>query len=369
MNFKVNRNDLHKALGSVTPLAGSLSGLPILGSVLLEATNGNLTLTTTNLQTALQVTVPCEVIEEGSLCVPAETFAKYVSLLAHDAMIFATLEPNEILKLECEGSVANLKGVTGDEYPLVETPPDDLEVFTLGAYEFKTLMESVIICASKDDNRPILTALNLRLTADGLTLAAADGFRLVRARTANVFGDDLETNIPVSAIQTLLKAMGKPEDDDQIHFAVTPTRLYFHSDNFRMMAAPMEGKFPDYEVIIPTEHKTQVKLVGEDLHQAVLLVETFAKDSANALSLDIGDVIKVFGRSQEKGENTSTLDAKVEGEHIKLSLNYAYLKDITKMLADNNIILESNSPAQPLVLYPQGSGDDLLYVIMPMTAG
>jgi DNA polymerase-3 subunit beta len=208
----------------------------------------------------------------------------------------------------------------------------------------------------------------------GLTLAAADGFRL--AVTSAKVGVDLDETanviIPARALAELNRISA--EQQEPIELTITPARnqILFHLSNTDLVSQLIEGNFPDYNQIIPKGHTTRSLLGTQEFLKAVKVAFLFARDAANIIRLNIvpgselspGQVI-VTGTSAELGDNASEIDATIEGEELEIAFNARYLIDALSVVGTAETALETSTASSPGLLRPVG-GDDFSCVIMPM---
>jgi DNA polymerase-3 subunit beta len=244
----------------------------------------------------------------------------------------------------------------------------------LEAETFRQMIEHAVFAAATDESRPILTGVLAQFHQGGLTLAAADGFRL--AVTSADVGVDLDetTNviIPARALSELNRISA--DQEDPIELVITPKRnqVLFHLSNTDLVSQLIEGNFPDYNQIIPKSHSTRAIINTQDLLKAVKVAFLFARDAANIIRFKIvpgseltpGQII-VTGTSAEFGDNVSELDATIEGDEVEIAFNARYMIDALSVVGTPEVALETSTPSSPGVLRPV-DGSDFLCVIMPM---
>jgi DNA polymerase-3 subunit beta len=240
---------------------------------------------------------------------------------------------------------------------------------------FRQMIEQVVFAAATDESRPILTGVLAQFHQGGLTMAAADGFRL-SVSSADVGADLDEAStviIPARALAELNRVSA--DQQDPIELVITPSRnqILFHLANTDLVSQLIEGNFPDYNQIVPKEHTTRTLVSTEELLKAVKVAFLFARDAANIIRLRIvpGDDLTpgqmvVTGTSAEFGDNVSELDATIEGEGIEVAFNARYMIDALSVVGTPEVALETSTPSSPGVIRPVGDGADFLCVIMPM---
>ena len=310
------------------------------------------------------------------MTVPARLLTDFVNSLPPDQIDLELSERTQTLNLKCARFEANIKGIESSEFPDVPTAAtiDGHNNLHLDAEIFRRLIDQAVFAAASDESRPILTGVLAQFHQGGLTLAAADGFRLA-VTSANV-GVDLDETahviIPARALAELNRISA--EEQEPIELTITPNRnqILFHMSNTDLVSQLIEGNFPDYNQIIPKGHTTRSLVSTEELLKAVKVAFLFARDAANIIRLNIvpgselspGQLI-VTGTSAELGDNVSEVDATIEGEETEIAFNARYLIDALSVVGTAETALETSTASSPGLLRPVG-GDDFSCVIMPM---
>jgi DNA polymerase-3 subunit beta len=239
---------------------------------------------------------------------------------------------------------------------------------------FRRMIDQVVFAAATDESRPILTGVLAQFHQGGLTLAAADGFRL--AVTSADVGVDLDQAtsviIPARALSELARISSG--DEEKIDLIITPGRnqILFHLPNTDLVSQLIEGNFPDYRQIVPKGYTTRTVVSTQEFQKAVKVAFLFARDAANIIRLNIlpgneltsGQLV-ITGTSAELGDNVSELDASIEGGATEIAFNARYLIDALSVMGTAETAIETTLHSSPGVLRPV-KGDDFLCVIMPM---
>lgn len=364
MRLRIMQSSLNQALQATTPLAGLGAGItPVIGSVLLQASGKDLTVTATDFTTSIQIVCGAEVLEAGAICCPADSLTKLVSLLPENGVVTLHTDWNHLL-VECEGNHAVFKGSAADEYPAL-THIELTDTYSIHPQRFYDLLVSTVCCTSKDDSRPILTALNLNLSVDGLLLAGADGYRLAVCHSDAVFGEPFTANLPRYAVELLLKHL---PDEQEVNFGFSGSHFVISYEGYQMIVASLQGNFPEYSQVIPPTASNRAQVYVKDLFQAIRTVEIFAKDDAQIMKVDISEFkgIHITGKSPAKGDADTILDGRIIGEPMVMSFNLTLWKDILKAFPQEQLVMEFTSPETPIALYPPDGREQLLYIIMPL---
>jgi DNA polymerase-3 subunit beta len=377
LNVDVLQENLSRALSLVTRAVDSRPTLPVLANVRLEARDASLTVSATNLELSISTTIGAKVQTPGAVTLPAKTFSELVANLSPERVTL-TLEPaTSTVKIACGTTQGHLKGLPVSEFPLL--PTAERTDLALPGDVLKQMIGETLFAAAKEDNRPILTGLYFALEGDTLTMAAADGYRLA-LRTARLdgqlWGPLTEMVIPARSLAEVARMLG---DDDVCITLPDPLRqacdtVIFQSGATTVTTQLIDGRFPDFGAIIPKSYSTAATVYTTDLLRACKRAEIFARDSANSVTVRVtpsgagygpGEVM-VAGKSAERGDNEGVIDASVEGEPLETSFNVRYLIDALNAVSEERVVLESNGPAHPGVLKPEGR-EDWLVVTMPMS--
>jgi DNA polymerase-3 subunit beta len=378
MKISCLQENLARGLAIVGRAVATRSTLPVLSNILLQTDEGRLRLAATNLEIGVSCWIGAKVEEEGSTTVPARLLTEFVNSLPPGQIDMELTERTQTLNLKCARYEANIKGIDAGEFPEVPTAeslggqaPTHLH---LDAEVFRQMIDQAVFAAATDESRPILTGVLAKFHQGGLTLAAADGFRL--AVTSADVGVDLDEATSVIIPARALAELGRisADDEDTIELIITPSRnqILFHQGNVDLISQLIEGNFPDYNQIIPKGHSSRTLVATQDLLKAVRVAFLFARDAANIIRFQIvpgseltpGHMI-ITGTSVELGDNVSEMDATIEGDEVEIAFNARYMIDALSVMGTPEVALETSTPSSPGVLRPV-AGNDFLCVIMPM---
>lgn len=377
MRVSVLQENFYKALNIVSRAIHTRPTLPILANVMLATEDARLQLSATNLELGITVWIGAKIEEAGTITVPSRTLQELVSTLAPERVDLDLDVRTRTLHISCAGKKANIKGMDANEYPLMpEFNPE--HALSVPGPVFKQMIEHVVFAAAKEDNRPVLAGVLMRFDGDVMTMASADGYRL-SVRTAELefsVGDRQPESIIVPA--RTLQEVGRiiSDEDEEVLISLPDGRgqVMFSLNSVLVVSQLIDGKFPDYEAIIPRRYETSILAYTDELLAACRSSEVFAKDSANTARVLIhpsdspntpGRVI-VAGQSQEKGDAEAPVDATIEGNAVEISFNIRYMIEVLNVIREEQVVLETSGPTAPGVIRPAGR-DDFIHVIMPMS--
>ncbi len=380
MRMSCAQEQLSRGLAIVSRAVGGRTTLPVLNNVLLASDGERLKLSATNLEIGITTWVAARVEAEGQLTIPARLMADFVnSLPSGQSVLLDANTRTHTLHLQCARYNANIKGIDAEEFPPIPSA-DDRPTIKLRAGLLKEMIGQVAFSAARDESRPVLAGVNLRLDETKLVLSAADGFRLAKREAALEQGwpEKLDIIIPARALTEVARVL--EDGDEDVEVTVTPNRsqvlfrLRAPTGEINLVSRLLEGQFPDLERVIPKTHTTRVGLKRAEFITATRIAALFARDAANVVRLDItpggeGGLtpgsVALSANALEVGDNRGEIDAAVEGDETYISFSSEYLSDVLGVLNTEEIVVEMTGPLSPAVVRGMGLSE-YTHVIMPM---
>lgn len=373
MKFTCTRENLNHALELVSPLAGKQGSLPILENILIHAAESHLELSSTNLETAIKTTIRARVDDAGSFTVPAKTLADYVRLLS-DEQVEISLEENELV-VQCGSSKTKIKGSLAEDYPVLPEISEG-SAFALPVETFKSALSKVVIAVAKNEIRPELSGVFMRLKGeryDGLVMAATDSYRLAEVRVPLEQGEDQDVKciIPARVAYEIIRLLGsalKTKEESSVRLWVSENQIGVRYDSFELTGRLINGNYPDYTQIIPAQFKTNANFPVSLMVNKIKAASLFTTVGVNAVSFDLNvseKSISVSSTSTQTGEHSSRVEADMEGEENSILLNHRYVLDGLNHLDTENAEIGVNSADAPCMIRPNGA-DNYIYIVMPI---
>lgn len=374
MKITVMQEHLQKGLGHVSRAVATKTSLPVLGNILLATDGGQLKLAATNLEVGITCWVDCAVEEEGSVTVPARLLTDFVGNLPNDAVKLELDRRSLALHVRAGRSKATIKGIDAEDFPAIPTV-EGAPTATIAPEVLREMIGQVAFAAAADESRPVLAGVHLRFEGDRLTLSAADGFRMA-VRTGELSGpagEDVAIIVPARALNELSRAIGDAEGTVEITVTRNRNQILCRAGQVEFLSRLIDGAFPDWRQIVPTGYNTRTVLQREQFLGAARLASYFARDNNDVVKLSIkpgdgeyapGSLI-LSANAAEVGDNTSEIDAAVEGPEGQIAFNVRYLNEVLSTLRTPQIALEMQGSNSAGVLKPVGN-TDCTHVIMPM---
>ncbi len=377
MKLECLQENLAEGLAVVGRVVPAKSTLPVLTNVLMSTRDAELQLTANNLDLSVAHRVLATVERQGEITLPARLLTDYVALLDHGQKVDLDLNPKtHKVHLVCGRYEANISGIDAEDFPPVPRVSGGAS-FVMPASLLKETIGQVVFAAAPDDTRPVLAGVLVRLSANSLTLAAADGFRLaVRSIELPDGGPELQMIVPARTLTEVARLLPDSDQEVQISTTADNNQVYFGFGKTEVTSRLIEGQFPEYQRIIPTSSRTTVTLATTDFLRATRAAAVFARDNSNIVRLEctpsredaelaLGSVL-VKSTSAEMGDNEGRLDASVQGDETQIAFNGRYLRDALEAIESPRVTLQISGPASPGIIKPEGEPNGYLHVIMPM---
>ena len=367
MKFSVTQEKLSKGLQTIFRAIPTKSSLPILANVLMEAKEGNLYLSATNLETAIKTTVGASIEQEGIVAVPARLLKEFITTLPATNLT-AELK-GYVLVIKSDKTKTKFNGVNAQDYPQLPTIPTDKKALEIDPRILENIAQMITFSAGTDTSRPVFTGIFLQFEKNNLIVAATDGFRLSELKV-KVEHDIGKTSvlIPAKTFSEIARIFSNTEEKVKIYFNDTDNLLLFVAEDTMVATRILDGQYPDYKKIIPKEHILEATFSTEDFAEAVKVTSIFAKEANNTIKVKFDPVehtVKVSSLAETSGENESIIQASVEGELLEVACNSRYLVDFLNNIKGSMVELKTNGAAAPcLITVPEHK--DFIHIIMPL---
>lgn len=372
MKFKINQDHFSNGLQQVLNVVASRSTMPILSNVLIEAEEGHISLTTTNLDLGIRCRIKAEVSDTGSITLPVRKLATIVKELPVNEVFLETSEKNQA-KITSGGSLFKIMGISSEEFPPLPTF-ENRKVFELSQEEIVNMLKSVSYAQSTDENRYILNGVYFNFADEKLTLVATDGRRL------GLTGLDLEVSeentgsliLPAKTVAELERLMGKGEkvniafNDRQAAFEIGLDEASDSGlvDHLYLVSKIVEGNYPNYRQVIPKETEHRVKIERELMLECVHRAALVTSDKSNSVKIKISkNLLEISGQSSEYGESHESMAIAYDGPEVQVAFNPQFLMEPLKALNKDEVFFEFKDELSPGLFKTL---DNFICVIMPL---
>ena len=365
MRLAIEAGDLRALLGHVRGVIEARNSVPILGNVKLTAETGMLTVTGTDLDAEISARADAEIDAGGSVTAPGHTLHDIVKKLPDGGQVELQTDAGGRLILRCGRSRFTLATLPVGDFPTLavgELP----HRFAIDPAALRTLIDRTRFAICTEPTRYYLTGIYLHARGGMLRAVATDGHRLARADAPLPDGAAGMPGIivPRKAVAEARKLVDAAADP--IEVAVSEKQVRITAGAATLTSKLIDGTFPDYERVIPTDNNEHAEIDRDELVMAVARVSAICADSSLAIKLDVApgrvDLSATGGETGSAGEE---LDARYAGDPLTIGFNARYLADILDQLGGDAVRISIGDPQGPALLRQPGD-DATLYVLMPM---
>ena len=364
MKFSILQQDLLPILSSVSRSVGIHSTLPVLSNILILAEDKKLKISATNLEIGIIKNVSAEVFEEGDITIPAKTILEVVQSLGTVKIDFES--SGEVLNITSGKFKASINGIGANEFPVIPLPEG--KEFSFKKEVFLSCSQ-ILFASAADEGRPILTGILTQASGGKLDFVATDGFRLAHKEVKIENLSEFKCLIPRRTFEEVLRIVGEDlgqDSDIEIYTIPSQNQIIFKIGQTIISSRLIEGIFPTWEKIIPSEFKARAVLGREDLVSASKLASVFARNEANTVTFNTQkDRFIITSSAKELGSQTNEVEAQIEGEELEIAYNAKFLLDVLSALNTTQLIMEFSGPISPTLIKPVGI-EGLEYIIMPV---
>ncbi len=363
MKFECSMEQFLQAVSLASRFVQRQSSLPVLGCVLITAEGAEVVLRATNLECGVEISIPATVTQSGSSAVLGSTLLGFLSN-ARGKTIGVVLNDGTV-KFTADRSYASIKTLPHEEFPILPRVSAE-KMFSLKASDFAKSLRSVIHCASVSNIKPELQSVLLFGDAGKLFSAATDSFRLAEKQAPlKSRGGVPNLLIPARNAAELVRILEQSKNDVDVYY--NENQISAQIGSIYYTSRLLDGVFPNYKQIIPTQYAIEAVILREDFAQALKGLSVFSdKFLQVTLEVDVKEkVVKLSSRNNDVGEQECVLKAAVSGENVKMSFNSKYLADSLIPIAGESVRLQLSGAGRPMLI-KDVSDDSYFYLAMPM---
>ena len=354
------KGDLAAALGVVSRAVSTRGAVQVLGGILLQAQEGRLSLSATDMEISIRASLEGEVEGDASVVVPGRLLTDLVRLLPDETVKLVHDEGGGVLTVTSGSHSSRLNVYSAEDFPRL--PPIDVPLQRIDAAALMATIEKVGRAASRDESRPVLTGVLVRFEGDQLIMAATDSYRLaVKETTLAEAGPDLDAIIPARALQELTRLAAGAED---VRLGVHENHVIFAAEDVWLTSRRIDGQFPNYKQLLPETFEVEIATPRVALLEVVRRAGLMAQRNA-PLRLRFADgALTVSAQTQDVGEATESLPIEYAGEELEIGFNPEFLRDGLEAVTTETVQLKLINRLRPgLIAAPDES---FWYLIMPI---
>lgn len=375
MKFVVSSTDLLSHLQAISRVINSKNSLPILDNFLLQIEGNTLTMTASDIETTLITSMTVDNVEgNGKVAVVSRLLLDTLREFADQPLTFTINESNLAMVITSANGSYNFIGQNGDEYPRLPQLQDEARVLTLPVSSLASGITKTLFCTADDELRPVMNGVFFDIEKENITFVATDAHKLVRLKTPLTSITLSEEEDKVSFIlpkkpATMLKNI-LPKESGEVEVKFDSKNAYFKLSNYTMICRQVEGRFPNYNGVIPKQNLYKIIIDRVTLLNALKRVSVFSNQASNLIKLDFHDnMIHISAQDIDFSISAEeTINCQFEGDPIKIGFKSSFLIEILNNINSSDVVLEITDPSRAGLMLPfeNEKEEDLLMLLMPM---
>lgn len=368
MKFIVSSTYLLKQLQILGGVINSSNTLPILDNFLFELSGNQLTVSASDLETTMASTLDVESDSEGSVAIPARLLLDTLKTFPEQPLTFVVEENNTVEISSNHGKYA-LAYADGNEFPKAVALEDPSKTVVTGDI-LATAISKTIFAAGNDDLRPVMSGVFFQFSTEGLTFVATDAHKLVKYTRADVTANQVaEFIMPKKPLNLLKGILAASEDDVTIEYNDSNAKFTF--ENSELICRLIDGKYPNYEAVIPKENPNKLVIDRNQFLNSVKRVSIFSNKTTHQIRLKIaGAELNISAEDLDysnKAEERLTCD--YQGDDMQIGFNSRFLTEMLNNLNADDVQLEMSMPNRAGILTPVDGldeGEQVTMLVMPV---
>lgn len=369
MKFIVSSTVLLKNLQLISGVINPSNTLPILDDFLFELVDKKLKITASDLETTMSVSISLDMAEDpGKVAIPAKILLDTLKTFA-DVPITITINAQSLaIEISAGEGKFKLSGHKSDEFPVTPVAEQATTV-KINSDVLRGAFMNTLFATGNDELRPIMSGVYCELSPEDLTFVATDAHKLVRYKRTDASSNSVVSFIlpkkPLNQLKNILP------DDSDITIEYDETNAYFTFENVFLVCRLIEGKYPNYDAVIPKENPNKLIIDRVPFISAIRRVALYANQSTNQVRLKISGQ-ELFLSAEDvdySNEAKERLNCNYEGMDMEIGFNSKFLLDMLNNISTSQIMLELSAPNRAGILLPVdpvNKDEDILMLVMPV---
>lgn len=375
MKFVVSSTQLLSHLQAISRVINNKNSLPILDNFLLQLDGNTLTLTASDIETTLITSMQVDnLANNGKVAVVSRLLLETLREFSDQPLTFSVDDSNLSMVITSINGSYNFIGQNADEYPRMPQIESKSRTLTLQVASLNAGIMKTLFCTADDELRPVMNGVYFDIEKDNITFVATDAHKLVRLKTihSGITLDDDEEKVsfilpkkPANMLKNIL-----PKESGEVVVQFDSKNAYFQLAHYTMICRQVEGRFPNYNGVIPKQNLYKIILDRISFVNALKRVSVFSNQGSNLIKLDFqNNQVNISAQDIDFSISAEeTISCQFEGEPIKIGFKSAFLIEILNNISASEVILEISEPGRAGLILPfeNEQNEDLLMLLMPM---
>ncbi|HRH67132.1 MAG TPA: DNA polymerase III subunit beta [Bacteroidia bacterium] len=370
MKFIVSSQSLLKHLQQISGVLNSSNPLPILDNFLFVVEKGTLMISASDLESTMTTQISLiEGKQSGKIAVPAKILLETLKTFPEQPLTFIIDDKTHGIEIVSDFGKYKLTGFDGEEYPKVPAMEGgkSLEIV---AGVMQNAIGKTLFATGSDELRPVMSGVFCQLSKDGITFVATDAHKLVRYRRSDSKSKSEGTFIVPKKPLNLLKNIIS-DAEEKIKISYTDSNAFFEFGNFSLICRLIDGRYPNYEAVIPVDNPNKLTISRLALLNSVRRVSIFSNKTTHQVRLKInGSELHISAEDLDfANEANERLSCQYSGEDMEIGFNARFLADMLSNLDCEEVTVEMSAPNRAGILVPanpENKDEDILMLVMPV---
>lgn len=372
MKFVVSSTELLSHLNAISKVISSKNTLPILDNYLFQLEDNRLTITASDLESTLITSINLDNTEgQGDIAVPARLLNDTLREFPEQPLTFKIDPENFSIDIYSENGKFSIVGQNGDDFP--QLPQMKEEAASTVSVSHDVLLSGIsktLFATADDELRPVMNGIFVQISENNMTFVASDAHKLVRYKRSDARAEEEASFILPKKPAGLLKNLLMKEDY-HVKLQVDDKNAFFTLTNFKLICRLVEGNYPSYNSVIPTNNPNKLVVDRLEFYNTVKRVSVFANQSSNLIKFQIDDNQLVVS-AQDVDFSISAVErlkCQYEGDEIEIGFKSTFLQEILSNLSSAEVRVELSDPTRAGLLLPvekEFDEEDILMLLMPM---
>ena len=370
MRFVVSSTALYSHLQAISKVINTKNTLPILDCFLLDLEGTTLTLTAADSEIRLVTSLEVNDVEgAGQLAINARNLLNPLKELPDQPLTFQINDDNLEVFIYFHNGKYNFIGQKGDDYPQPKPLKAEATTLDMDAQVLLSGINHTLFATADDELRPVMNGIYFDITPDNITFVASDGHKLVRLKNSSVKGTQQSSFILPKKPANLLKGM-LPKETGNVEIKFDDNNAYLTLSGYVMTCRFIEGRYPNYSSVIPTNNSNKVTLDRLSILNALKRVSVFSNLASSLVKIQLdAETTKVFCQDLDFSTAAEeSVSCQYEGTPMNIGFKSNFLIDILSNISSDNISIELSDPSRAGLIFPIESeeDEDILMLLMPM---
>jgi len=368
MKFIVSSASLLKELQKLGGIINSTNTLPILDNFLFEVNKNNLIITASDLETTFSSIINVDSELDSMVALPARLLLDTLKTFPEQPLTFLKTEKNTVEISANNGKYA-IAYAGGEEFPKAPQV-NDSKTIQIKSNTLHTAINSTLFASGNDDLRPVMSGVFFQFSSEALTFVATDAHKLVKYSRTDIKAEETaEFIMPKKPLQLLKVILHGSENDVSIEY--NDTNAQFRFGDSTLTCRLIDGKYPNYEAVIPKENPNQMQINRVNFLNSVKRVSIFSNKTTYQIRLKIaGTALQISAEDFDYSNSAEErIDCDYQGEDIKIGFNSRFLIEMLNGLDCNNVKLSMSLPNRAGLLTPLDNteeGESITMLVMPV---